>query len=115
MANAPDPTMAALVSVRHWRDKAQLARFAVEGHGFGDSDGGFGITYPGDLDEHDRAAEGVIPDGYVSAYGFWGEERGGYEVLVPQGLYHRVLAEVLECVGLPREAATVRSLGGPPD
>jgi hypothetical protein len=107
--------MAALVSVRHWRDKAQLAHFAVEGHGFGDSDGGFGITYPGDLDEHDRAVEGaVIPDGYVLAYGFWGEERGGYEVLVPQGLYHHVLAEVLECVGLPREAATVRSLGGPP-
>ena len=113
VSNAPDPTMAALISIRHWRDKPALARFAADRHGFGDSDGGFGITYPSDLDEHDRQVEGIeIPEGHVLAYGFWGNSTGGYEVLVPERLYHHVLAEVLECVGLSREAAAVRSLDG---
>ena len=70
VSNVPDPTMAALIAIRHWRDKAALARFAADRHGFGDSDGGFGITYPSDLDEHDRQVEGVtIPEDHVLAYG----------------------------------------------
>lgn len=111
MSNVPDPTLAALISIRHWHDKAALARFAVVGHGFGDSDGGFGITYPSDLDEYHREVDGVkIPEGHVLAYGFWGKAAGGYEVLVPQRLYRRVLVQVLECIGLSNEAAVVRRL-----
>ena len=83
-------------------------QFALERHGFADSNGGFGITYPGDLDEHDRVIEGRhIPEEYVLAYGFWGPP-SGYEVLVPEWLYRDVLAEVLECLGMWREAASVR-------
>src|SRR6185437_8487959 len=106
--NLTDPTFAALTAIRHWPDKSSLARFAIERHGFGDSNGGFGITYPGDLDEYDREAnDRQIPDGFVLAYGFWGQP-DGYEVLVPEWLYRDVLAEVLECLGLSREAASVR-------
>lgn len=115
VSNVPDPTLAALIAIRHWRDKSALARFAADRHGFGDSDGGFGITYPSDLDEHDRAVEGVqIPTGHVLAYGFWGGSAGGYEVLVPEALYRRVLSEVLECLGLRQDAAMVRALDGGP-
>ena len=107
----PEPTLAASVAIRHWSNLAQLVRFAADRHGFGDSDGGFGITYPTDLDEHDREVEKmVIPDGYVLAYGFWGIGNGGYEVLVPERLYLNTLAEVLAAASLGHEAALVRSL-----
>jgi hypothetical protein len=103
-----DPTFAALTAIRHWSDTASLVRFALDRHGFADSNGGFGITYPGDLDEYDREVLGRhIPDGFVLAYGFWGPPEG-YEVLVPEWLYRDVLAEVLECLGMWREAASVR-------
>jgi len=103
-----DPTFAALTAIRHWSDKPSLVSFALDRHGFGDSNGGFGITYPADLDECEREVDGPrIPDGFVLAYGFWGSP-DGYEVLVPEWLYRDVLAEVLECIGLWREAASVR-------
>jgi attachment invasion locus protein len=103
-----DPTFAALTAIRHWPDKTELARFAGERHGFGDSDGGFGVTYPDDLDEHEWAVKGrSIPPGFALAYGFWGPPEG-YEVLVPEWLYRDVLAEVLECLGLSHEASSVR-------
>jgi hypothetical protein len=112
VSDAPDPTAAALASIRHGHDLAQLARFAAERHGFGDSDGGFGITYPSDLDEYDRATGAAeIPDGHVLAYGFWGGGAGGYDVLVPESLYLRVLEGELERHGLSQEAAAVRSIG----
>ena len=107
-----DPTFAALTAIRHWSDKLSLAGFAIERHGFGDSDGGFGITYPGDLDEFDRVVEERhIPNGFVLAYGFGGPP-DGYEVLVPEWLYRDVLAEVLECLGMYREAGRVRVAQG---
>lgn len=106
-----DPTFAALTTIRHGAAKAspeRLVRFALDRHGFGDSDGGFGITYPNDLDEYERVVERrSIPDGFVLAYGFWGPP-DGYEVLVPEWLYRDVLAEVLECLGMWREASSVR-------
>ena len=59
-----DPTFAALTAIRHWYDKPALVQFALARHGFGDTNGGFGITYPGDLDDHERMVEGrVIPEG----------------------------------------------------
>ncbi|HYE18386.1 MAG TPA: hypothetical protein VEA69_08070 [Tepidisphaeraceae bacterium] len=63
----PDPVNASLASIRHGHDLAQLARFAAERHGFGDSDGGFGITYPSDLDEYERAPPvRVLQDHHVT-------------------------------------------------
>ena len=103
-----DPTFAALTAIRHWSDKAALADFARDRHGYADTDGGFGITYPGDLDWYDREVEGRhIPEGSVLAHGFQGPP-DGYELLVPEWLYRDVLAEVLECLGMRREAAAVR-------
>jgi hypothetical protein len=102
---------AALAAIRHWPDKLSLVRFALDRRGYGDSDGGFGITYPGDLDEYAREIEGChIPDGFVLAYGFWGPAQGGYEILIPEKLYLEVLAGVLEGLDLPHEAASVRAL-----
>jgi attachment invasion locus protein len=90
----PDAALAALVSIRHWSRLEELAQFAAERHGFGDSNGGFGITYPTDVDEYDREVDKItIPDGHVLAYGFWGASgpHGGYDVLVPEALYLSVL------------------------
>jgi len=103
-----DPTYAALTAIRHWSDKASLVRFALERRGYYAGDGGFGVTYPGDLDEHEREVEGRhVPDGFVLARGFGGPP-DGYELLVPEWLYRDVLAEVLECLGMWREASDVR-------
>lgn len=78
-----DPAFAALAAIRHWSDKESLVELALDGRGFGDSNGGFGVTYPDDLDDHERHVEGRnIPDGFVLAYGFCGAPNG-YEVLVP--------------------------------
>ena len=109
----PEPAEAARAAIRHWSDKAALARFAADRHGFGDTDGGFGVTYPSDVDEGERGADGTaIPDGHVLVYGFWADDAGGYDVLVPERLYLRILAEELDRLGLSREAAAVRSLVG---
>jgi hypothetical protein len=112
--SVPLPAEAAMASIRHWSKLADLAKFAADGHGFGDSDGGFGITYPTDLDEYDRDIEKVvIPNGYVQAYGFWGSDQGGYEVLVTVQEYHSVLAQALASAGMLHEAQLVKSLSGP--
>ena len=105
--NIPEPSFAALTAIRHWSNKSDLSQFATERHGFGDSDCGFGITYPGDLDDRDHREGRQIPEGFVQAYGFGGPP-DGYEVLVPEWLYCDVLAEVLECLGMPREAVSIR-------
>ena len=103
-----DPTFAALTAIRHWSDKPSLVRFALDRHGFMDTNGGFGITYPGDLDEYERErGNPPIPDGFVLACGFGGLP-DGYQILVPEWLYRDVLAEVLECLGMNLEAASVR-------
>jgi len=107
-----DPTFAALAAISHWSNKKELVQFALDRHGYADSNGGFGITYPGDLDEYDRIVEGVsIPEGFVQAYGFWGPPEG-YALLVEEWRYRDVLAEVLECLGLWQEAANVRTNDG---
>jgi hypothetical protein len=106
---APEPEAAARDAIRHWSRLAELAEFAARRHGFGDSDGGFGVTYPGDLDDFDRASGEFIPDGFVQVYGFWGPP-DGYEVLVPEVVYLAQLAGVLSAAGQVAEAARVRSL-----
>lgn len=113
----PDASLAALISIRHWSRLEDLAAFAAERHGFGDSNGGFGITYPTDLDEYDREVDKIaIPDGHVLAYGFWGESGsyGGYDVLVPEALYLSVLAGELSRSGFDQAATKVRALCGGP-
>ena len=97
-------------SIRSWR-LTDLAGFAVDRHGYGNTDGGFGVTYPGDLDEDDREVEGCfIPEGSVEIYGFWGADAGGYEFQVPETTYLTVLSKVLRAKGLESDAATVEAL-----
>ena len=107
---APEPETAVRDAIRHWSRLSELAEFAACRHGFGDSDGGFGVTYPGDLDEYDRVVDGfAIPEGFVQVYGFWGAP-DGYEVLVPEAAYLHTLADVLSAAGHLAEASRVRSL-----
>jgi hypothetical protein len=110
MADAPDLETACRDAIRHWSSLQDLAEFASESHGYGDSDGGFGVTYPGDLDEYAREVEGqFIPPGYLTVYGFWGLP-DGYEVLVPEKFYLSVLAKVLAEQGLSQESQQVQAL-----
>jgi hypothetical protein len=106
----PTPEAAARDAIRHWKWQPQLAEFAAQRHGFADDDGGFGVIYPGDLDEYDRGVGGVhIPEGFVQVYGFWGPP-DGYEVLVPEAVYLGQLAGVLSAAGHAAEAERIRSL-----
>ncbi len=111
--DAPDTETAVRDSVRHWSSLPELAEFAILRHGFGDSNGGFGVTYPNDLDEYDREVMGyVIPLGHVNVYGFWGLP-DGYEVIVPESFYLGILASMLENAGFVTEADSVRGLQNP--
>ena len=106
----PEPAAAVRDAIRHWSRLPELAEFAVLRHGFGDSDGGFGVTYPGDIDEYDREVDGVrIAEGFVQVYEFWGPP-DGYELLVTELVYLTELAAVLSAKGHEPEAAQVRML-----
>ena len=105
----PEPEAAAREAIRHWSRLWALAEFADHRHGFGDSDGGFGVTYPGDLDAFDRVDGMMIPESFVMVYGFW-DLPDGYAVLVAEQAYLDTLAIVLSEAGHAAEAGRVRSL-----
>lgn len=87
--------------------------FAAKRHGFGDDSGGFGVIYPGDLDEYAREVEGAhILVGHVELYGFWGASKGGYEFVVEESTYLTVLERVFRDERLIAEADAVRELVG---
>jgi hypothetical protein len=110
MCETPDHETACRDAIRHWHSLPQLAEFAEQHHGYGNTDGGFGVTYPSDLDDYDREVEGqFIPPRYVEVYGFWGPP-DGYEVFVPERLYLSVLARVLQQNGYTSEAQRVETL-----
>ncbi len=90
-----------------WADKPQLVGFAKKRHGFGNTDVGFGVSYPSDLDEFED--DDLIPEGSVQIYGYWGPPEG-YEVLVEETEYLQVLARVLSEGGFQAEATEVECL-----
>ena len=80
----------------HGFNPNDLVKFAENRHGWGDSNGGFGVTYPDDLDEYDKEVEKIfIPEGYVEIYGYWGSEKGGFELIVKELDYLNQLLKVL--------------------
>ncbi len=106
----PSPEAAARDAISHWSRLSDLAGFATLRHGFGDGDGGFGVAYPGDLDEYDRVIERRhIPGGFVEVYGHFGPP-GGYGLLIPESLYLAVLGGMLADAGLAAESERVRGL-----
>lgn len=108
----PSPETALRDAIRHWSRLPELAEFAIQRHGFGNTDCGFGVTYPGDLDEHERAIGAIdIPEGFVQVYGFWGLP-DGYEFVVSESAYLTTLAEMLAVEGYPAEAQLVSKLLG---
>ncbi len=109
--DAPDTKTACREVIDAWSDLARLVDFAEKRHGFGNSDGGFGVTYPGDLDEYDVQVEGTnIPDGSVQLYGYAFAIPPGYEVVVQESVYLQNLADVLRERGLTTEAERVTFL-----
>ncbi len=108
--DTPIPENAIREVIRHWSSLTDLAKFAALGHGFGDDNGGFGLTYSSDLDEYGRVVDGIqIPDGFVQVYGFWGPPNK-YEFLIKERFYLEVLIDVLTENGHTTEANGVRSL-----
>ena len=97
------PEAAIRRAIGRWSRLSDLASFAAKRHGFGDSNGGFGVTYPGDVDPGD------IPEGYVEVYGLWGPPEG-YELLVLESQYLEVLTQMLAAAGHATEAKQVRLL-----
>jgi len=102
-----DPVEAITSAIRHWPSLDELATFALKQQGYGNSDGGFGITYPSDQDEFDQINDGVIPSGMIRVYGFWGPP-DGYEICVSEAVYLRHLADALEKAGLSPQALAIR-------
>jgi hypothetical protein len=88
-----------------WSSLSELSEFAIKRHGFGNSDGGFGITYPDDQDEYgiEIEKETVIQQGFVGAYGFWGLP-DGYEFQISEHTYLEVLSKKLIDEGCNDEA-----------
>lgn len=78
-----------IVSYSAYSDK-RLIEAAVRRRGLSNSDGGFGVLYPGDLDDFDRMTQSAIPAGFVCVYTFWGSPEGN-EFTIPEGLYLTVL------------------------
>ncbi len=77
MTSTPDLETACLDAIQHWSSLKELAGFAAQRHGYGDSNGGFGIHYPGDLDKYDRYAEvRFIPPG-TSSFTATGDHQTG--------------------------------------
>ncbi len=110
MWDVPESKAAILEAIRHWLRLTDLAEFAAQRHGYGDDNGGFGVTYPGDLDEYDREVDGIhIPEGFVQVYGFWGPP-DGYQIMVTELEYLETLAGALSAVGHAADAERVKVL-----
>ena len=107
---APDtpPNRAMLDAMRSWSRAADLATFAAARHGYGNSDGGFGVTYPADLDA-DELEVMALEDGMVMVYAFFGPPNGT-ELAVPESQYLECLAAYLDALALSDDAVRVRAL-----
>ncbi len=111
MLEAPEPQAACREAILDWSDLSQLAEFAKLRHGYGNSNGGFGVIYPDDLDEYDIQVERInIPPGTLLVYGLAIALPPGWEVSVDERVYLGVLSSILNEHGLVVEAARVERM-----
>jgi len=111
MLNAPEPRVACAEVILDWGQLSQLADFAELRHGYANSNGGFGIIYPEDLDEYSVEVEGIhIRPGSLLVYGLAHAVPPGWEILVDERFYLHVLSSVLREHGLAAEATRVERL-----
>ncbi len=104
-----DPTSAVKQVLAAWRSLPEVKDFAFARQGFGNSDGGFGIIYPHELDSYDREVDGAdISEGYVQVYGFWGPPNG-YQLEVLESTYLQILARELLKAGHSQAAEEVQA------
>lgn len=90
---------AALDAICHWRNPEELAAFALARHGYCDTDGFFGVTYPDDLDEYDRLiSRENIPEGFVEIIAWYGEHHGPSHLL-EEKVYLEILRQYLSLCG----------------
>ncbi|WP_052177636.1 hypothetical protein [Methylotenera sp. G11] len=95
--------------ISHWHDKAQLATFAEERHGYGSEP--YGVLYPGDLDEYDKEVEKYfIPEGQVELYIDAGFCSKSEHFMVSEKHYLQILAQALEKDGYAKESENIRHL-----
>jgi len=106
-----DPELAcALNAILHWSPLKQLSAFAEARHGYGNSDAGCGVNYPGDFDDFDREQYGlVVPGGMVAVYQHWADTDGS-EYLLSEEQYLHLLASVLRADGFDEDALKVLRL-----
>lgn len=88
-----------------WPSQDDLVAFAVKRHGFAGDDGYYGITYPCDLDDHDRANGRTISKGMIELSYWDGEIK---ETLIAERNYLALLAAHLEKLNLPELARETR-------
>jgi len=90
-----------------WPSQEDLVAFAVKRHGFGGDDGYYGITYPCDLDDHDRASGHTIPNGMIEVSYRDGEVK---DALIAEKEYLILLAVHLEKLNLHQLARKIHNL-----
>jgi len=84
-------------AIDSWPSLNNLAQFTMKRYGYGNTDRGFGVTYPNELDDSDKK----IPEGFIKVYGFWGKP-DGYEILIPETEYLTELAARLKSKGFKK-------------
>jgi len=108
---SPAPDVACREAILGWSSVRELSVFANSGHGYCNSDHGSGIYYPEDLDEYQRAVDGlIIPKGYVLVFGYTTVFPPGYRLVVKEETYLRVLESVLAESGYASESNDVSEL-----
>jgi hypothetical protein len=108
--NAPNSTQQIQNVISSWSRLVDLVQFAVNRHGFGDSNGGFGVVYPSDVDEYQREVEHeYIAENHVQIYGYWGLPNG-YEFCVHECVYLGILSQALQSSCFLAESQQINDL-----
>ena len=92
-----DAGQAAADAMRSWHPPADLFKFALGRHGYGNTDIYSGVTYPDDVDE--GAEDESIPEGWVEVYAGDFNGEGDNTYTIPETDYLLLLRQYLEATG----------------